>query len=499
MTAPSAYTFEKIQIQPWRELSVLSLLIMELSWVVPWYRALTPATYASSPLRVFLVLGVLWLSTYGLVKGMSYLRLRVQVRRWVLAVWVVIAMFISFRVLLYAHTSDTFSAWMLRPFRALSDLVTLIPDELLVAVVVLVTCWRGMSLAQERVGPSMVRQSFFLGVIVFIAFIFLNTLATGETPGGLLYLFLFAGLMAMGTARLASLGRLRGGREMLFNRRWFLGLLLAVLVVIGLAAVAAGVMVGEEGAGLSQLPVIIGVVVALLVGVVLSPLMFLLLVIAFWVVERMVSVPSMPVLEDVLDQVRGLLEGISNWLARSGVGDLVNHLARYLKPVLLFSVILLFGLFIVLQIRLRIWRQKGASDEEVESLLSQSNWLELIRLALQRQWQQMLAEWGRVVGASFGSRRLAAARIRRIYIQLMRLASELSYPRPAHQTPLEFLPTLEKLFPRYKMDVGLITQAYIRVRYGELPESQQEVEAVEAAWERVKEAAEGDKQQRHYR
>jgi hypothetical protein len=38
-------------------------------------------------------------------------------------------------------------------------------------------------------------------------------------------------------------------------------------------------------------------------------------------------------------------------------------------------------------------------------------------------------------------------------------------------------------------DLAAITYAYLRVRYGELSETLQEVEAVEAAWKRI--AAEG--------
>ncbi|MCJ7659805.1 MAG: DUF4129 domain-containing protein, partial [Anaerolineales bacterium] len=62
----------------------------------------------------------------------------------------------------------------------------------------------------------------------------------------------------------------------------------------------------------------------------------------------------------------------------------------------------------------------------------------------------------------------------------------LGDPRPVAQTPLEFLPTLEHTFPGREIDLEDITRAYLRVRYGELPETRQEVDQVEESWERVR-------------
>jgi hypothetical protein len=54
--------------------------------------------------------------------------------------------------------------------------------------------------------------------------------------------------------------------------------------------------------------------------------------------------------------------------------------------------------------------------------------------------------------------------------------------RAEAETPLEFLPALRRLFPGSEMQLDTITQAYLRVRYGELPETQAEVDEVESAW-----------------
>jgi hypothetical protein len=50
---------------------------------------------------------------------------------------------------------------------------------------------------------------------------------------------------------------------------------------------------------------------------------------------------------------------------------------------------------------------------------------------------------------------------------------------------LEYLPLLEGYFPSLTSDLEVITQAYLQVRYGELPESVEEVQKVEDAWDRI--------------
>jgi hypothetical protein len=44
------------------------------------------------------------------------------------------------------------------------------------------------------------------------------------------------------------------------------------------------------------------------------------------------------------------------------------------------------------------------------------------------------------------------------------------------------------LFPASDLDLESITSAYLRIRYGEFPESREEVDQVEAAWKRVRAA-----------
>jgi hypothetical protein len=83
---------------------------------------------------------------------------------------------------------------------------------------------------------------------------------------------------------------------------------------------------------------------------------------------------------------------------------------------------------------------------------------------------------------NIGGRRRAAETIRHIYRRLCAVAAAYGYPRPPNQTPNEFLATLAQVWPNLLPESRVITEAYNRVRYGELPESKAEMDAIKAAW-----------------
>jgi hypothetical protein len=79
----------------------------------------------------------------------------------------------------------------------------------------------------------------------------------------------------------------------------------------------------------------------------------------------------------------------------------------------------------------------------------------------------------------------AALTIRRIYAQMIRLAASRGYPRPQANTPYEHLVTLRQAFPNCEADLTQITEAYVGVHYGELPERLEALEEIRMAFERV--------------
>ena len=82
-------------------------------------------------------------------------------------------------------------------------------------------------------------------------------------------------------------------------------------------------------------------------------------------------------------------------------------------------------------------------------------------------------------------RRLRAASVRRLYNQMSRAAAAHGYARGAAETPYEYLPTLAEAWPNGRDETHMITEAYVRVRYGEVPENNQELLVLRDAWSRL--------------
>jgi len=78
------------------------------------------------------------------------------------------------------------------------------------------------------------------------------------------------------------------------------------------------------------------------------------------------------------------------------------------------------------------------------------------------------------------------ASVRRIYRQVMRWAAAGGCPRHFSQTPHEYLYTLAGLFHGAREDLDLITQQYVRARYGALLSTADELDELSRAWHRIK-------------
>jgi hypothetical protein len=477
---PSA-TLSLPSFRPWREIAILAILIMEMCWIVPWFRSLTPATYATDPSLAFGTFIGIALVLHWTIRGMNYLQLRMNIRRFVLFLAILVSVLLGLKVLL--HTTENTSIYDLLngPLKTFNQMGTLIPDELIIIVFVLIACWRGIKLAQDYIEPRTVKRSFGTGILMFVAFIFINTLATGETPGIFLYIYFFSGLIALSAARISVISMMRGGILQHFDRRWFLGMFGATIVVIGLAGYLSWFF-SERVRLIEQIgTVVLGVFAVAVVGVI-SPVIFIVESFVGGASNQSTAIHQIILALDsfrtVLSQIAlnlyGFIEriGFLNWIP-------------YLKPIFLWGLVIVIVFLVVSSVANWVIKERQSREEEKGSVLSANEVVQLIKDALFNQ----LKRFGEsLVGASRllpGRGWLAAARIRRIYAELLELGEKLGKPRPQANTPLEYLPELLSIFPDLTQEITVITGAYLQVRYGEIPETPEELEQVESAWSRV--------------
>ncbi len=485
-----------MRFRPWREVGVIGTMLMGLSWGIPWFRSLTQATTVLSTGYAFLVFGIMMLAAYSCVRLLNALRLRASIRRGVLLSLLIVSVLIGLKMLLFAEEDVSIADLTDRQLTSFSDAFALIPDEFIITVAVLIVWRRGSSLANEKIGPRLIRSAFGIGVAMFFAFIFFNTLVTGETFGNLPVLFLFAALMAMGAARVSVISTLRGGRDSPFDRRWMVGMVLSVAGAVGVAGWLGNEVSGGEG--------VLGIVPRFLLGaamaasfLVLTPVFMLL----WWLLATTVNVmesdsPFAARIGDAIGRLQGLAEGFFGFL-EPYLGPLGDFLARFgiiTKTLVLWGTVLVLVIVIIFAVYIQDSRRRARIREHYEQI-AEEGLLNSLRKAFQSGAKQTAQGFADLFDLERRRRLLAAARIRRIYREMMHLCADLNHPRPEAITPFEFVSSISEVFPAYRREIETITYAYQQVRYGELPERRSEVEEVEIAWANVK--AEGEKLRKH--
>jgi hypothetical protein len=451
----------------WRQLSAVLLILVELFWVLPWYQMVIQISHGASILRAGLVLGGVMAAGLVITQLMERLRLLQGVQLGVLILVLVSSVLLAENLLLEAPA-----------LLVMNGLVELDPGAILVLFATLWIWWRGISLAREPVRPMVAWRRFETGLLLFMAYLFIVFRQGTPSPGLAWFIgFLFVGFMAVVFARVSYVGITRGVTKNPFDRRW----LASTTAILGGAVLAAallgGVLTGQYrmllDVSVEVLRMLFGVAMffislpGLLLGMLLGPL-------GPWLMRlfsKATPSPTVPV------------EGLSAYAApvmeaRSAV------LSPWLQAGCFWGVIILIVGVLILRVRQRLMLKTFSESEAPESLLKQGEARQLLRKIVQDALDDLVAR------LKPEQRILAAAQVRRIYIHLMDLCADLNRPRPAGRTPLEFLPDMGEIFSELHAELAIITHAYIRVRYGQYPETQQEIDEVEAAWKLLSEEGE---------
>jgi hypothetical protein len=477
------------EIRPWREMTVLGLMAMSLSWGIPWFRSLTYSTYILPSEYLFSVFGGIMLAAYIAMRLIGHWRLKIELRRTILASLFAACIVIGLRVLLYREETLGLRDLLARPLKSFSDIANLVPDEFIIMLAVILVMRKGLQLATDSVGPRMVMGAFRTGLVFFVFFVFINTFVTGEGYGNFAHLFIFAGLLAMGAARVDTLRTLRGGRKNPFDGRWLSNLLLAVFVVIGMASWAGAALSGEDGFFATLPRLIIGG--ALGIGFLAATPLFLVFT---WLLYSIVGIiePDSPLAETLrttVSNVQTFLDRLQAFLVEHfgfmlPVLRAFERLAPAIKALVLFGALMILIGLILLSIHVRRLRTRRQLDEENQDL-SARDALKAFNRKLKERMDAAAKRLGDLADMRRRQRLLAAFKIRRTYARMLDLSQRLGRPRPSAHTPQEFLPAAISVFDGQDRALGIITDAYERVRYGEFPEDPKEVEIIERAWHEV--------------
>ncbi len=452
----------------WAQISALMLIIVELCWVVPWYRTVIRISTVAPLFDTVLAFGLVMAAAYAFSLAMERMRLIRSVQMVGL-------------VFVFAVSVTAALAYLLRNpvLRSIDGLLRLDPGAVLVLFAVLWLWWRGFSLSLEAIRPMIAWRRFELGLLLFMAHIFIVNRLGEQGPGVGWYIFFFvAGFSAVIFARVSYIGLAKGVAKNPFDRRWLLSTTGILGSAVLIAAVLSSLLTGQYRLLLVWSAEMLKFLVALFVFVVSIPGLAL----------SYLAGPFLDWLRKFFHYQPAALEPLE---LESGAYPFANiapspvPISDQVQALLFWAVILL--LIILLFLRMRRGLREHAADEKdsLESLLKHGEGRKLLRKALQDALDDISARFRPV------RRRLAAARIRRIYAGLMDLCAEMGNPRPPNKTPNEFLPLMAEVMSAVQGDLHILTQAYVDIRYGVHPERRDELERVEQAWQRIE--AEGQR------
>jgi hypothetical protein len=145
-------------------------------------------------------------------------------------------------------------------------------------------------------------------------------------------------------------------------------------------------------------------------------------------------------------------------------------------------LVLLLVIVYVLVVRRRA--RTRADEEEIAATES----LSFGGDALRRGWRRLRNLAGLVRRYGLGRELLDAISVENLYANLCRLARQRGQPRRPAEPPDDYLPRLALAFPGQEDRLGIITEAYMRVYYGEQTVSGEELASLREVYENVRKA-----------
>ncbi len=460
-----------------RELVFFALGTMEVCIFTPVIAALLSPIVQVVPLALTGALVVVVLAVHYLGRLSVRWRLRPWLRSGLLGLGMLVSGLIVVHRLLHAGTPVWDAAWLGDVFRELQreDL----SSEALLFLLVLFVWWRGLALAQRRLGSSAIVRRFRVGLVMLAITTMLGGFVLPWPSYQFVFVFFFVSLLGIGLARAEEVAQQYGDARSPFNLGWVATLVGASLLTLLLAIGVASLMTGEN--------------LVRFLEPVLGPALELeraLIAVLVYVLSMVMYVVS-ALLFSLFGELD--LRELGRLLTPAGPGMLGQPEQPMESPVHLPSTraigtaaVLLFVLLLVaLSIRRVRTRNVRREDEERESVWEGAQLRTGVRDLLlhgRRRLGDAANAWGQsVMGQLFSS-----LTIRRIYAQLGALAGERGYARAPHETPYEYLATLERAFPNNLEDVARITEAYVAVHYGEAPERPEDTSTIRAVWERIR-------------
>ena len=454
--------------------------LMELAILTPLILAFAPWTRFWPPGLIVILLLLMMLIPFNLSRLMSTLDVRVDRQRIVLAIGLILTIIITWRLLLYSPRPVSDLGWIADFFNQIE-----IPDnpyrvrDLTIFLMVTFMWWRGISLVGRQVDIAEI--GFRMRFEILLLFIFVAAIAGSLLPWSVtpfILLFIFTSLLAIVITRVEQLELSRIGQSFPITFRWLFVVSAAAALIAFTTGALAGVLSNESVAGtvgwfspLWEALSYTGIVVVSIIAYFISPLILLM----SWILGLFIGAFG-SIFEGGFADIVSLFQTPFAEQLPEELTEATETSIQFPRQLLTILIMFFVVLFVTLALGRLVRSFRHTSSGEIQTVNPLSGYGSLPRPGLR---QRILDRFDAL------RRWRAAASIRHLYRQMCITAADYGYPRVESETPYEYLQTLSHAWPDGEEDAILITEAYVRVHYGEFPENKEELTRIEAAWKRL--------------
>ncbi|PJF44966.1 MAG: hypothetical protein CUN55_01300 [Phototrophicales bacterium] len=469
----------------WRHLLLfIALVLMEGLWLAPWLHYLLASPLLDNPVPMSfenMTIFVFFNMFFGLIvrRTLVYYRIPFKNQQLPIIGMMVISILASIAII-PALTEDggSISFDYVAAFRTsgLSE-SDVLPIGYIITPFVMLLYSRGTMIGRYPPEPIVVGvRSRFAILMFFFVSVLVNDVETQNTLSVLLPFFFAAILLSNALARSTSLKTSATIRRVRFGRQWALTLLGSTVFTVSVGIVTAALLgsLNQE-----QVQRILAVPLFILgaIGVIVStPFLFIIGVIA-----EAINIENIAPEREITESgTREVVASADN--PQINIGDELRTLLDSASTVIVVGVLVLFALIIVLfWVSYFLSGEKEQLEEAGESISERENIgvkiFSNIKGVLNR-----LTDLPKMVGGNLFS----SLTIRWAYARMEYIGRKRGYPRLKSQTPYEYIPALMKAFPEGESHIRTITNAYVAIRYGELPENEGELNQVRQALDTLK-------------
>jgi len=402
-----------------------------------------------------------------LLQRLRFPRLCLRSLSWL--VWAM-AMLLVVKMQLYSELKWVDTSWLLAIPRSIGELIYGFKPELLILISTGVIWWLGRRLASRQSSFAALVSEFQFGLVMLvITFLVASQLGVELiSPVTIAIAFFFFALLGISVAHAMEGTSWLSG---LYQGHWSGLLLISISLILILGLLIASVVTPD----LLQL---FWTAIKWVWGVIWSLIMKVMVFLASLFPEsepvELPAMPSMPPMEP---------EGGFNFWP---IPESVRSGLRISWTVLCVGF-LLFALWRVSSDIFRWLRRKlaGMAGAEFEPLPGAFR-ADLFGFLKRILFKLLGLRLPFRIAARSVSVLPEMASVRQTYRWFLRWAAAAGYPRRVFQTPHEYLSLLAGLLPEAREDLDLITQQYVRVRYGASLPNEEELRRLSQSWHRVK-------------